>query len=114
MSDLSRAERITLNEGLRDWLTYQLRQVERTLDQLKREDDEDRRRRERERVERSWKLQPARVDGAHPMLHRGDCNLYKTQIGYLDQEHVRIAVEEFPQMEACDICLPGGLGPLTR
>ncbi|MFD9211664.1 DUF6233 domain-containing protein [Streptomyces sp. NPDC059544] len=108
MSDLSRSERIRLNEGLRDWLAYQLRQTERTLDELKREEEEDRRRREVARIEMSWKLQPARVEGAQPMLHRGNCGLYRTQLGYLDKEHVVIAQEEFPELVMCEVCAPWG------
>ncbi|MFF4746768.1 DUF6233 domain-containing protein [Streptomyces sp. NPDC001268] len=106
MSDRPRAERIVLLEGLRDWLTYQLRQTERTLEQLKREEEEERRRLEAERIAQSWKLQPARVEGAEPMLHRADCRLYKVQLGYLDREHVTVALEEFPRLEMCAICAP--------
>lgn len=108
MPDRPRAERIVLLEGLRDWLAYQLRQTERTLEQLKREEEEERRRLEEERIAGSWKLQPGRVDGAEPMLHRADCRLYKTQLGYLDRAHVDVALEEFPRLEMCQICAPWG------
>ncbi|WP_093659556.1 DUF6233 domain-containing protein [Streptomyces wuyuanensis] len=108
MSGRPRAERIVLLEGLRDWLAYQLRQTERTLAQLRAEEDEERRRLEAERIAGSWKLQPARVTGAQPMLHRADCRLYKTQLGYLDREHAAVALEEFPRLEMCQICAPWG------
>ncbi|MFD4589035.1 DUF6233 domain-containing protein [Streptomyces sp. NPDC058434] len=117
MPDLSRAERIRMHEGLRDWLRYQLRQTERTLAQLQQEGEEDRRQRERERIETSWKLQPRRGDDALPMLHRGDCGLFRTQIGYLDKEHVTVALED-PRLEMCEICAPWGSlgldGPSAR
>lgn len=97
-----------MHEGLRDWLRYQLRQTEHTLAQLQQEEAEDRRRLERERIETSWKLQPGRADAMEPMLHRGDCGLYRTQIGYLDKEHVTVALEEFPDLQMCEICTPWG------
>ncbi|MGW7368006.1 DUF6233 domain-containing protein [Streptomyces sp. NPDC054841] len=42
------------------------------------------------------------------MLHRGNCGLYKVQLGYLDKEHVMIALQEFPGLEMCEICAPWG------
>ncbi|MFD7610935.1 DUF6233 domain-containing protein [Streptomyces sp. NPDC059828] len=80
--------------------------TEGTIRQLEAEEAEQERRREKERVARLWKLQPGRVSGMEPMLHRADCSLYKTQLGYVDHEHVLVALEEFPELEACEICDP--------
>lgn len=109
MYDLTPAERLEKQRTLRDWLAFQLRQAEQAIEQLEREIAEDQRRREVARVEQSWKLQPGRGDKMQPMLHRGNCGLYKTELGYLDKAHVIIAIEEFPQLEMCDICKPWGL-----
>lgn len=108
MPDLSRSDRIRMNRAVRDWLIFQLRQTERTIHELEREEEEDRRRREVARIETSWKLQPGRADRADPMLHRGNCHLFRTQLGYLDLAHVKVALEEFPGLEMCDQCAPWG------
>ncbi|MFD5428272.1 DUF6233 domain-containing protein [Streptomyces sp. NPDC127084] len=106
MPDLTAAERLLRQRALRDWLTYQLRQTEGAIRRLEAEEAEERRREEKTRTAQLWKLQPGRVSGMEPMLHRADCSLYKTQLGYLDHEHVLVALEEFPELEICSVCDP--------
>lgn len=118
MTDMTPEERLARHRAVRDWLTFKLRKTEDTIRQLEHEVAERRRRWEVARIEMSWKLQPPRADDAEPMLHRGNCSLYKTELGYLDREHVVIAVEQFPGLEMCGVSAPwGSLGipkPVSR
>lgn len=108
MPDLTAEERLAMQRILREWLAYQLRLTDKMIRDLEHEVEQTRRRREAARIEMSWKLQPGRADRMEPMLHRGSCGLFKTEIGYMDREHVMIALEEFPRLEMCEICNPWG------
>lgn len=108
MPDLSISQRLEKQRTLRDWLSYQLQIADRTIRELEQQEREDRRRREVARRELSWKLQPARAVEGHPVLHRGSCSLFKGEVGLLNMEEVKIAFEEFPELELCDICAPWG------
>ncbi|MEU9565363.1 DUF6233 domain-containing protein [Streptomyces sp. NPDC048161] len=40
-----------------------------------------------------WKIQPQRSSSV-ALLHRGDCSLYETAMGFLDREDALIALAE--------------------
>ncbi|MER6499181.1 DUF6233 domain-containing protein [Streptomyces sp. NPDC001455] len=92
------------NRALEQWLEYQLRQVRARIRDLERAEEQDRRRRERARIEQIWKLQP-QLAGTPAMLHRGGCGLYKTELGYLNREEAIIALAE-PDIEPWEVCRP--------
>ena len=103
------AERLAKQRILRDWLAWQLAVTDRTIRDLQAQEAEERRRREQARREQSWKLQPARAVEGHPVLHRGACEVYPADYGFVNRDEVIIAVREFPELEMCDICRPWGL-----
>lgn len=103
------AERLAKQRILRDWLAWQLGATERTIRQLEAQEAEEHRRRDVARRERSWKLQSARAVEGHPMLHRGACEVYPADYGFVDRDEVVIAAREFPELEMCDICKPWSL-----
>ncbi|MFF6844720.1 DUF6233 domain-containing protein [Streptomyces tanashiensis] len=102
------ADRLEKQETLRDWLRWQLDQTERTIRELKAQQEEERRRREVARREMSWKVVPGRAVEGHPVLHRGNCPDAKNVAGLLSMDEVRIAFEEFPEMEMHETCAPWG------
>lgn len=108
MNGLSISERLEKQRTLRDWLAYQLAQADRAIRDLEAQEKEERRRKEAARREMSWKLQPARAEEGHPMLHRGTCAIFRGEIGLLNLQEVKIAFEEFPDLEMCTICNPWG------
>ncbi|MET8747704.1 DUF6233 domain-containing protein [Streptomyces sp. NPDC004728] len=98
------------NRVLEQWLQWQLRQVQGRIRDLEVQEEQERRRKERARAERSWKIQPKR-SGDTALLHRGGCGLYSAQFGFLDREEALIALAE-PDIEPCQICNPQtGLQP---
>ena len=111
MNDMPLEDRLAKNLAVLQYLEWQVKQQHAKVRTLEAEVERDRRRRERARVEQSWKLQPRRA-GRPAMLHRGGCTLYKTEIGYLDRHEALIALEdEGIGLEPCEICNPlPGLG----
>ena len=103
------AERLAKQRVLLERLRYQVGTTERTIRDLEAQEAEERRRREQARREQSWKLQPARAVEGHPVLHRGACEVYPADYGFVNRDEVIIAVREFPELEMCDICRPWGL-----
>lgn len=107
MSDLPLEERLEKHRTLAAWLEWQLNQERRTIRELEVQVEQEARRRERARIEMSWKIQPARAEGGHPILHRGGCNLYKNQLGYLDRHEAIIALtDDELKTECCAVCRP--------
>ncbi len=111
MNDLSLEDRLAKNIAVLQYLEWQVKQQHAKVRTLEAEVARDRKRRERARMEQSWKLQPQRA-GRPAMLHRGGCTLYKTQIGYLARTEALLALEdEEIGLECCEICNPlPGLG----
>ena len=103
------AERLAKQRVLLEWLRYQVGATERTIRELEVQEAEEKRRREVARRESSWKLQPARAVQGHPVLHRGACEVYPADYGFVSRDEVIIAAREFPELEMCDICKPWGL-----
>ena len=103
MNDLTPEQRLEKHRAVRDWLGWQYRQAQKTVNDLERQIDADRQRAEKAWQERSWKVQPERA-GRPAMLHRGGCSLFKTELGYLNREEALIALEE--GLEACEVCRP--------
>lgn len=104
MNDLTPEQRLEKHRAVRDWLGWQYRQAQKTVNDLERQITADRHRAEKARRERSWKVQPERA-GRPAMLHRGGCSLFKTELGYLNREEAVIALEE-EGLEACEVCRP--------
>ncbi|WP_329126147.1 DUF6233 domain-containing protein [Streptomyces sp. NBC_01353] len=108
MNGLSIAERLEKQRTLRDWLRWQLDQADRTIRQLEAEEKEQERRREVARAEMAWKVLPSRAAQGQPMLHRGGCHIDPRRTGLLSQEEAFVAIQQFPELEFCDICAPWG------
>ncbi|MWA08707.1 DUF6233 domain-containing protein [Streptomyces sp. BA2] len=107
MSDLPLSERLEKHRTLVAWLEWQLNQERLKVRELEVQVEQDRKRRERARIEMSWKIQPKRAEDGHPILHRGGCTLYKTQMGYLDRTEAIIALtDDELKTECCEICKP--------
>ncbi|MEU6768494.1 DUF6233 domain-containing protein [Streptomyces sp. NPDC046853] len=107
MSDLSAEERLAKNQAVLEWMEWQVSQQRAKVRTLQAEVEQEARRRERARIEMSWKIQPKRAEDGHPILHRGGCNLYKTQMGYLDRTEAIIALtDDALKTECCEICCP--------
>ncbi|MEV7722259.1 DUF6233 domain-containing protein [Streptomyces sp. NPDC088184] len=92
------------NRTLEQWLEWQLRQVRNRIRELEISEEQERRRRERAYAAMRWKIQPQRSSSV-ALLHRGDCSLYETAMGFLDREEALIALAE-PDIEPCQICNP--------
>ncbi|MFF3775610.1 DUF6233 domain-containing protein [Streptomyces sp. NPDC002232] len=102
------ADRLVKQETLRAWLQWQLDQTERTIRDLRAQQEEEQRRQEVARRELSWKVLPSRAAEGHPTLHRGNCPDAKRMPSLLTKEEVVIAFEEFPEMEMHQTCAPWG------
>ncbi|CAM5515465.1 hypothetical protein SXANM310S_03832 [Streptomyces xanthochromogenes] len=101
-SELSRLARLRVVEE------YQVHQLERTRAAIRQLEAEQERQRERDpkrRIEVSWKLQPSPTDSGVALLHRANCGLYTKEIGYLDAMEAQIAMGE-PGIEPCQVCRP--------
>ncbi|MFI9297555.1 DUF6233 domain-containing protein [Streptomyces gardneri] len=110
------AERLEKQKVLLAWLRYQVTQTERTVRDLERQEAEEKRRREVARLEMGWVIQASRAIEGHPMLHRGNCSLGARHgvSELLDMEGVLGAVEEYPDLEMCDVCAPWGSLGITK
>lgn len=107
MSDPSSLSRLEKLRVVREYTAFQLARLDETIRRLEVQEREDARRRERARIEQQWKIQPARTEGATAMLHRGGCNLFTTEIGYLSRDEALTALElEDPPVECCGVCQP--------
>ena len=95
----------------REYLAWQLRCADQRVRELEAQEEQERRQADRERKRVSFKIQPQRShEGA--LLHRGDCGLYKSPLGYISPEDAAVAIDE-PGVEACQVCLPDdGLPPV--
>ncbi len=82
----------------------QVRQIDRWIEQEEAREAEEQRRRDRAHAERRWKLEPQHGDRP-ALLHRGGCNTFETQVGYIGREEARIALAE-PDIEPCGVCQP--------
>ncbi|MFI2780892.1 DUF6233 domain-containing protein [Streptomyces sp. ALB3] len=88
----------------RAYLAWQLQCVDRRIRELEAQEQRDRRRSRRARVERSWKIQPQRSSSS-ALLHRGSCALFKNDFGFISREEAVAALAD-PGIEACQICDP--------
>jgi hypothetical protein len=105
--ELEIAGRLEQHRTVATWLRWALAQEERTIRELEQRAEDERRRRETARRERSWTVTASRAAEGHPVLHRGNCGLARPGFGdLLDAEGVRAAVEEYPDLEMCQICRP--------
>ncbi|MFF1916153.1 DUF6233 domain-containing protein [Streptomyces sp. NPDC058239] len=104
MSDPGGMTPLDKNRALAEWLEYQLRQVRSRIRELEVQELQDKRRAEQARAGQRWKIQPQRSNVA-ALLHRGDCSLYSSEMGFLDREEAIIALAE-PDIEPCQICKP--------
>ncbi|MFG3041874.1 DUF6233 domain-containing protein [Streptomyces sp. NPDC048330] len=102
------ADRLAKQETLREWLRWQLDQTERTISELKTQQAENQRRQDVARRELSWKVLPSRAVEGHPTLHRGNCPDAARMPSLLNKEEVRLAFEEFPELEMHETCAPWG------
>ncbi|MFF8250138.1 DUF6233 domain-containing protein [Streptomyces griseus] len=82
------------NRALEEWLRWQLGQVQKRIRDLE----------EQERAGPRWKIQQ-KTETTPPLLHRGDCELYEAQLGYIDRERALVAVS-MPDIESCQACRP--------
>ncbi|MFE0654723.1 DUF6233 domain-containing protein [Streptomyces sp. NPDC059534] len=101
-------ERLEKLHTLRDWLEWQLGQTKQTIRTLEQQQAEEQRLREVARRESSWKVLPSRAVEGHPTLHRGNCPDAKNMPSLLSKEEVRLAFEEFPELEMHERCAPWG------
>ncbi|MFB7373991.1 DUF6233 domain-containing protein [Streptomyces sp. NPDC056222] len=111
---MSIPERLEKQRVLLSWLEYQVHTTRETIRRLEKEQVEEERRREVAHREMRWKLQPARAVEGRPMLHRGNCGQYNRGGGLLDRDEVKVAVQQFPGLEWCDICKPWGSLDIDR
>ncbi|WP_309050490.1 hypothetical protein [Streptomyces sp.] len=75
--------------------------------ELEHQAEDEQRRRETARRERSWTVTASRAAEGHPVLHRGNRGLARHGYGdLLDAYGVRAAVEEYPDLEMCEVCRP--------
>ncbi|MFJ8864007.1 DUF6233 domain-containing protein [Streptomyces sp. NPDC102451] len=109
MSDPGSISRLEKWRATREYLAWQLQCADQKVRELEVQEQQDKRRREQARAERSWKIQPQRSSDK-ALLHRGSCTLYENDFGYINREEAAIALAE-PDIEACQICNPQtGLG----
>ncbi|WP_241847571.1 DUF6233 domain-containing protein [Streptomyces sp. CB02009] len=104
------ARRLEKKRTLLEWLRYQAAVTEREIHELESQDAEEKRRREVARRERAWVVSAPRSTEGHPVLHRGNCGL-RARYGageLLDLAGVVGAVEEYPDLEMCEVCAPWG------
>ncbi|MFD9246433.1 DUF6233 domain-containing protein [Streptomyces sp. NPDC059556] len=104
------ATRLEKKRTLLEWLRYQAAVTQREIRELEAQDAEEKRRREVARRERAWVVSAPRSDEGHPVLHRGNCGL-RARYGageLLDLDGVMGAVQEYPDMEMCEVCAPWG------
>lgn len=104
------AKRLEKKRTLLEWLRYQAAVTEREIHELEWQDAEEKRRREIARRERAWVVSAPRSTEGHPVLHRGSCGL-RARYGageLLDLDGVMGAVEEYPDLEMCEVCAPWG------
>lgn len=109
------AVRLEKKRTLLEWLRYQAAVTEREIHELETQDAEEKRRREVARRGRAWVVSESRSTEGHPVLHLGNCGL-RARYGageLLDLDGVRGVVEEYPDLEMCDVCAPRG-GPRRR
>ncbi|MFF1709334.1 DUF6233 domain-containing protein [Streptomyces sp. NPDC058268] len=107
MSDLPADERLAKNKAVLEWMEWQVSQQRAKVRTLEAEVEQEARRRERARIEMSWKLQPRRAEGGRPLLHRGGCNLFTHEMGYLDRTEAIIALtDDELNVECCQVCKP--------
>ena len=92
------------NRALAQWLEFQLRQVRGRIRELEVAEEQERRRREAAHAALRWKIQPQRSN-ATALLHRGDCTLYTSEMGFISREDAMVALAE-PDIEPCEICRP--------
>jgi hypothetical protein len=106
MSDLSPSERLAKLAALEEWLDWQLMDTRRKKREAEQAVEDERRRRERAHAELNFKIEPKRA-GRDAKLHRGGCNLYRHEMGYITRDDALIALEdEGTPIEACAICNP--------
>lgn len=107
MSDLPAEERLAKNRAVLEWMEWQVSQQRAKVRTLEAEVEQEARRRERARIEMSWKIQPKRAEDGRPILHRGGCALFQNQMGYLDRTEAIIALtDDELKTECCEICRP--------
>lgn len=108
MSDLPLAERLAKNVAVLQYLEWQVSQQRNKVRELEVQVEQEARRRERARIEMSWKLQPKRsAEDGRPILHRGGCNLFTHEMGYLDRTEAIIALtDDELKVECCQVCKP--------
>lgn len=106
MSDQPLEERLAKNVAVLEWMEWQVSQQRNKVRELEVQVEQEARRRERARIEMSWKIEPQRA-GRTAKLHRGGCTLYKNQMGYLDRTEAIIALtDDDLKIETCEICRP--------
>lgn len=106
MSDLSPEQRLAKLTALEEWLDWQLGDTRRKIRETERAIEEDRRRRERAHAELNFKIEPKRA-GRDAKLHRGGCNLYKNEMGFINRDDAVIALtDDGTPIEPCAICNP--------
>ncbi|MCX4984554.1 hypothetical protein [Streptomyces sp. NBC_00572] len=104
------ADRLEKKRTLLEWLRYQAAVTEREIHELEAQDAEEKRRREVARREQAWVVSAPQTLEGHSMLHRGNCGL-RARCGageLLDLDGVMGAVEEYTDLEMCDVCAPRG------
>ncbi|MFD0555363.1 DUF6233 domain-containing protein [Streptomyces rectiviolaceus] len=107
MSDLPLEQRLAKNRAVLEWLEWQVSQQRLKVRELEVQVEQDRKRRERARIEMSWKIQPKRADEGRPILHRGGCNLFQNEMGYLSRMDAVIALtDDEVKAECCAVCRP--------
>lgn len=107
--DLSIPERLEKHRTVLAWLRHQTAVTERAIRDLEQQEEDERRRWEAARRERSWTVTASRAVEGHPVLHRGNCGLARHGFGdLLDTDGVMAAVEEHPDLEMCEVCAPWG------
>ena len=107
MSDQPLRERLAKNRAVLEWMEWQVGQQRAKVRTLQAEVEQEAGRRDRARIEMSWKIQPKRAEDGRPILHRGGCTLYKNEMGYLDRTEAIIALtDDELKTECCEICKP--------
>ncbi|MFE0733939.1 hypothetical protein [Streptomyces sp. NPDC058855] len=77
--ELEIAGRLEQHRTVVAWLRRALTQEERTIRELERQAEDERRRWEAARRERSWTVTASRATEGHPQLHQGNCGLPLTR-----------------------------------
>ncbi|MGW6570424.1 DUF6233 domain-containing protein [Streptomyces sp. NPDC054975] len=102
------SERLEKKRAVLAWLDYQRNELRREIRDLEVQEREQSRRVAVARAEMMWRIEPSRVPGGEPVLHRGGCGMSSKNAALLSRDEVMAQGERTPAMEMCEVCSPWG------